>query len=118
MATSCHEDGYSEESLPASEDMVREITHDDQPLTFSQMTQIAADIKRSFTAAITDLKIDLYTLSEQMMSHKRAGIQRDKAISRLKRVSETHSSHLIAISRHLEDLVNRGRRNNIRVTSE
>lgn len=50
-----------------------------------------------------------------MVIHKLADMQRDKAISRLEKVTKTHSSYLIAINRHLEDLDNSGRRNNIRV---
>lgn len=83
------------------------MTRDDQPLTYSEMTQIAEDLKRSFNSAITDLKTNLITLSEQMASHKRAGMQRDKDISKLEKVTDTHSYHLIVI--------NRERRNNIRV---
>lgn len=79
------------------------------------MTDIAADIKRSFTSAITDIKTELLRLSEQMAVSERAGRRRDRALSRLDDITTAHNQHLIDMNRHLEDLDNRGRRHNIRV---
>lgn len=67
------------------------------------MTAIAADIKGTFAAAITDLK------------ERELGKHREKAIRRLEEDRLTHSGHLIAMNRQLEDLDNRRRPNNIRL---
>lgn len=54
-------------------------------------------------------------LAEKMSTAEAAGRHRDKAIHRLERVTSSQPQHLININEHLEDLDNRGRRNNIRV---
>lgn len=46
---------------------------------------------------------------------EQAGRQREKAIKWLEQVTDMHSQHFIYISRHLEDLDNRGRWNNLRL---
>lgn len=79
------------------------------------MSLIAADIKSTFSAAITDLKTNLMVLTEKLASAEAAGKHRDKAIHRLEKISVTQSQHFIKMNRHLEDLDNRGRRCNIRV---
>ena len=102
-------------SLPASDDSSRGNMPSDRPLTYAMMTDIAADIKSSFTEAITDIKTELMRLSEQMAVTERAGKRRDRALIRLDDIVIDHSNHLIDMNRHLEDLDNRGRRHNIRV---
>lgn len=84
------------------------------PLTYAYMSSFAVDIKSTFSAAMTDLKSNLLVLTEKMAATEIAGKHREKAIHRLKKVSTSHSLHFIEINRHLEDLDNRGRRNNIR----
>lgn len=84
------------------------------PLTYTDMSGFATDIKSTFSAAITDLKENL--LAEQLTSAEAAGKHREKAKKkRLETVTASHSLHFIEINRHLEDLDNRGCRNNIRV---
>lgn len=56
MALVCRVEEYSEGSLFASEEPVREESVADMPLTYAAMTSIAEDIKSTFSAAITDLK--------------------------------------------------------------
>lgn len=73
---------------------------------------IAADIKSTFSPAITDLKSNLLALNEKMAVAETVG---NKAICRLERVSVTQNHHFIEMNRHSEDLDNRGRRNNIHV---
>lgn len=79
------------------------------------MMKIAADIKCTFSSAITELKADILSLSEKLEGVENAGAKRDKAITRLERVADSHSAHLIEMNRQLEDLDNKGRRHNIRV---
>lgn len=50
-----------------------------------------------------------------MASVEKAGKYRDKAIQRLEQITDCHAKHIIEMNRHLEDLDNRGRRNNLRV---
>lgn len=102
-------------SLPASEDSVAGNDNKDLPLTHTTMTDIAADIKRSFSVAITDIKTELLRLTEQMAVSERAGKRRDRALTGLDDITSTHSQHLIEMNRQIEDLDNRGRRHNIRV---
>lgn len=70
------------------------------PLTFTAMTSIAVDIKFTFSAAITDLKVDILVLTEQLSSAEQAGRQREKANKWLEQVTVMHSQHFINISRH------------------
>lgn len=79
------------------------------------MSIFAADIKSTFSAAITDLKTNLLVLTEKMASAEAAWKHREKVISRLEKVTTSHSILFIEKNRNLEDLDNRGRRNNIRV---
>lgn len=54
-------------------------------------------------------------MAEKMAGAEKAGNRQDKAITRLERVTKSHSFYLIELNRHLEDLDTRGRRHNIRV---
>lgn len=104
-----------EDSLSASEDMVREPEHTDHPLRLSEMTKIAADIKNTLSSAITDLRADFLALSDRLSHTERAEAKRDRAVERLTTTVTSHATHLILMNRHLEDLDNRGRRQIIRV---
>lgn len=72
MATSHLKEEFSEEYLPASEDMVRNTTLAYQLLTYSERTHIHAGLNRYFTVAITDHKADLLALFEKMVTQKKA----------------------------------------------
>lgn len=109
------EDDFSEDSQSAAEENGRITPHSDLPLTYAGMSGFAADIKATFSAAITDLKSSMLILTDKMATAEHAGRCRDKALNRLDRVTQTQSQQLIEINKHLEDLDNRGRRNNIRV---
>lgn len=115
MAPAHNEEEYSEDSQSAPEDSGRGKHKPDHPLTFADMSLIAADIKATFSAAITDLKTSMLVINEKMAAAEAAGRHRDKAIGRLEKASLTQSQHLINMNRHIEDLDNRGRRCNIRV---
>lgn len=99
----------------ASEDTVRDLECTDQPLQLSEMTKIAADIKNTFSSAITDLKADLLALSDHLSHTERVEAKRDRAVERLASTVSSNATLLILINRHLEDLDNRGQRQNIRV---
>lgn len=105
MATAHHEKNSKEESLPASEDYVKDTDHADPPLTFSALTAISTDIKSSLSAAINDLKAGLLVMSESLAATEHQGRWRDKAISRLEDITV-----LYAMNKHLKDIDNRGRR--------
>lgn len=65
-------------------------------------------------------KTELLRLTEQMAVTERAGTERagkrwDHALTRLDDITEVHSQQLIDTNRQIEDLDNRGNRNNIRV---
>lgn len=70
----------SEGSQSASEDTVSRASTADFPLTYAAMTNIAADIKSTFSAAITDLKANILVLTEQLSLAEQADRYRDKAI--------------------------------------
>ena len=116
MARPQHEeDDFSEDSQFNAEDSGRNRPRSGKPLTFADMSVIAADIKATFSAAITDLKSNILVLSDKMETAEAKGKHRDKALHRLEKVADTHAAHFIEMSRHLEDLDNRGRRCNVRV---
>lgn len=104
---------FSNDSQSAAEDNTRGPLNPNLPLTYADMFIFAADIKSTFSAAITDLKSNLLVLNDKMASVEAAGKQREKAIRRLERVTISHSNHFIEM--YTEDLDNRGRRCNIRV---
>lgn len=106
---------HNEDSLSASEDTVREPGYTDHPLRYSEMTKIAADIKSTFSSAITDLRADFLALSDWLSHTERAEATRDRAMGKLTATVSSHATHLMLMNRHLEDLDNRGRRQNNRV---
>lgn len=115
MALIIYEEEDSGVSQSDSEDAVIDNDIPDRPFSYSDMSLFMVDIKNTFLSAITELKADLLALTEKMATADRAGHRRDKAIPRLESISEVHTSQLIAVNRHLEDLGNRGRRHNLRV---
>lgn len=110
-----HEAEHSKESMSASEETVRDLEYSDHPLQLSERSMIAADIKNTFSSAITDLKADLLALSDHLSHTEKAEAKWDRAVERLTCTVSSHATHLILINRHLEDLDNRGKRQNIRV---
>lgn len=115
MGPTQHEEEYSEDSQSATEDSGRGKSQSDHPLTYADMSVIAVDIKSTFSAAITGLKLNLLVLNEKLATAEAAGKHRDKAIHKLENTSLIQSQHFIEMNRHIEDLDNRGRRCNIRV---
>lgn len=108
-------DDFSEDSQSATEEPGRGRNRTNKPLTYADMSGFAADIKSTFSAAITDLKSNLLVLTEKMATIEATGKLRDRALHRLESVADSHATHFIEMNRHLEDLDNRGRRCNIRV---
>lgn len=109
------EEEFSEDLQSTYEEEVRDNPPPDHSLTLTAMMKIAVDIKSTFWSAITELKADILSLCEKLEGVENAGVNRDKAITRLERVTDSHSAHLIEMNRQLENLDNRGRRHNIRV---
>lgn len=83
-----------------------------QTLTLAAMHAIAADIKATLSATIAE---EVRGLTHRLDTVERDGARRGTAIAQLQETSSRFTTHLIHINRHLEDLDNRGRRNNIRV---
>ena len=98
MAPTRAAEEYSEDSQSATEDTGRKSTRADHPLTYSDISGFAADIKASFSAAITDLKTSLIVLQEKMAATETEGRHRDRAIQRLDRVVTTQSLHFIEVA--------------------
>ena len=94
MAPVSHEEDYSDDSQSAPESSARGKSTPEQPLTFSDMSLIAADIKATFSAAITDLKTSMLVLNEKMAAAESSGKRRDKAIQRVDRATLVHAQHL------------------------
>lgn len=112
MAQALQDKGdFSEDSQSAAKDSGRGRNHSNKPLTYADISGFAADIKSTFSAAITDLKSNLLVLTDKMAT----GRHRDRALNRPEKVTDSHATQFIEMNRHLEDLDNRGRRNNIRV---
>lgn len=85
-------EGFSEDSQSATEHTGRSYNHPNQPLTYAVMSGFAADIKFTFSVAITDLKASLLVLQEKMATVEATVKDRDKAIQRLEKVAVTHIS--------------------------
>lgn len=115
IAQPCGEEEFSEDSQSAYEEEVRDTPPPDHPFTLTAMMKKAADIKGTFSSAITELKADMLSISEKLEGVEAEGARWDKAITRLENVTDSHLAHLIEMNRQLEDLDNSGRRHNIRV---
>lgn len=101
-----HEEDFSGDSESAPEDTGRGKTRSNKPLTYADMSCFTADIKSTFSAAITDLKMNLVVLTEKLAATEHAGRQRDKKLHRLDKVTVSYAQHFIDMNRHLEDLDN------------
>lgn len=110
-----HEEDFSDDSQSAPERSIRGKSNPDHPLTLADMSVIAADIKATFSAALTDLKTSMLVLNEKMAATETAGKRRERAIQRIEKVNMVHAQHFIDMNRHLKDLDNRARRCNVRV---
>lgn len=81
----------------------------------ADLHSVATDIKTTLTSAIADLCTDLHHLNKRIQVVEETSSHHDAALMALRHTSSTHKARLLEMHRHIEDLVNRGRRHNIRV---
>lgn len=83
--------------------------------TRQEMSGMVEDIKSTIKAAVEDLRADLGALAGRVSEVEDKEEASRGAIKTLDKIAWSHNRHLVEMSRHLEDLDNRGRRNNLRV---
>lgn len=86
-----------------------------RPLNMSDLKSVAADIKESFAAAITDLRRDIQSMNMRIDDLEDTTTRHDTAVQQLQQSSQAYNSQLRDLHRHMEDLDNRGRRHDLRV---
>lgn len=74
---------------------------------------MAVDIKHTLTAAITELRIDIQAITGRVSAVEKTTAIHSTALHRNHLIIDTHTWQLRAMNHHLEDLDNRGRRNNL-----
>lgn len=72
MAPAHADEDFSKDSQSALEDDIKRSVRSNHPLTYEDMSGFAADIKASFSAVITDLKISLLVLQDKMTTAETA----------------------------------------------
>lgn len=76
---------------------------------------IAAYIKETLGAAISELRADIHSLTGRVQEVENITAHQESAIRELYCKSDTHTLQLRDMQRHLEDLDNRGRRHNLQI---
>lgn len=76
---------------------------------------VAADIKDTLLATITDLRIDIQTITGRAQEVEKIAAHQSSAIRQAHHVLDTHILHLWDLNRHMEDLDNRGRHHNLQL---
>lgn len=76
---------------------------------------IAAYIKHTLSAAITDLRHEIQSIAGRVHEVERTAEQQHTAIHRIHHTVAIHTLQLRDLQRHVEDLDNRGGRHNLRV---
>lgn len=74
------EGDFDEESLATSEETVRDCSPSRHPLIYADVSEFSGDIKGSFSAALTNFKVDILMLTEQLSASDRAGKYREKPL--------------------------------------
>lgn len=86
-----------------------------QHLSIQDLKTIAADIKDTLSAAISELRLDINELADRVHEVERVTAQQVIILRRTTRKVDTHTLQLRDLQRHMEDLDNRGRRHNFRI---
>lgn len=88
---------------------------DDHPLSRADLQDMAADIKRTFTSAMADIRAEMRSLTTRLGAVE----VRSYAVSEVTQEHayrlDTHSEHLQDLCRRVEGLNNQGRRHDILV---
>lgn len=83
--------------------------------TKADLSKLAEDIKGTITAAVADLRADIRVLTDKVTTLEKKEAHTTEAVRQLDKIAWAHNRHLIEMARNIEDLDNRGRRQNIRV---
>lgn len=84
-----------------------------QQPSLNDLRSVAADIKDTLTAAITDLRIDIQAITGRVQAVEKTAALHSTAIRRNHQILDTHTRQLRDMNHHLEDLDNRSRRHNL-----
>ena len=84
-------------------------------LTIEDLKNVATDIKDALAAAISELRLDLRSLTDRVSHTETALEDHESILRRSTRKVDDHTLQLRDMNRHMEDLDNRGRRQNLRV---
>lgn len=84
-------------------------------LNINDLKTIAADIKDTLSAAISELRLDIHALTDRVRAVEKMTERHDTQLQKTTRHVDTHTLQMRDMQRHLEDLDNRGRRHNLRV---
>lgn len=87
----------------------------DQPVNLGALRSVASDIKDTLAAAIADLKQNFQSMGLRMDDLENTASRHEVDIHHNRKITSAHSSQLLDMQRHIEDLDNRGRRHNLRV---
>lgn len=86
-----------------------------QQPSLNDLRSVAADIKNTLTAAITDLRIDIQAITGRVMAVEKITASHSTELRKNHLLIDTHTRQLRDMNRHLEDLDNRSRRHNLRL---
>lgn len=86
-----------------------------QQPSLNDLHTVAADIKNTLFAAITDLRHEIQAITGRVLEVERTAAQQHTTIRKVNHTVDTHTLQLRDLQRHVEDLDNRGRRHNLRV---
>lgn len=89
--------------------------HAASALSPTDIRTVAADIKNTLFAAISDLRSDIQAIVLRVEEVEETQARHDDALCQVQQVTESHAVHLREINHHMEDLDNSGRHRNLRV---
>lgn len=85
------------------------------PLNIQDLRTIAADIKDTLSAAISELRLDICALYDRVHEVEKVTERHVTVLRRATHRIANHTLQLRDMNRHMEDLDNRGRRHNLRI---
>lgn len=86
-----------------------------QHFSIQDLKTIAADIKDTLSASISELQLDIYALSDRVHETERVSAQQGVVLRRTTLKIDSHTLQLRDLQQHMEDLDNRGRCHNLRI---
>lgn len=90
-------------------------THSPPQLNIHDLRAIAADIKDTLSAAISELRLEIHSLNDRVLAAENMADRQETQIRKTTHQVDTHTLQMRDMQRHLEDLDNRGRRHNLRI---